>query len=198
MTAEGFRRRPRVRWLAPSVLARTVQPVFLSGLFARFSDRREVEAVLPQGVIDLSDGDEMWVDYVADTGDGFDATATVASLLAPEVLTVDGHRTEAGALLVLGGDEVYPYASIEAYKDRFIGPFRAMLPRAEPGRLTVALPGNHDWYDGLTAFLQVFCGGQWIGGWKTVQRRSYFACKLPNRWWLWGIDIQLETYIDHP
>ncbi|MEO5678755.1 MAG: metallophosphoesterase [Acidimicrobiales bacterium] len=196
--SEEFTPRSRVRWLAPSVLAGTVKPLLLSGLFARFSDRREVEAVLPQGVIDLSDGDELWVDYVADTGDGFDATATVASLLAPEVLTVDGHRTEAGALLVLGGDEVYPYASIEAYKDRFIGPFRAMLPCADPGRLTVALPGNHDWYDGLTAFLQVFCGGQWIGGWKTVQRRSYFACKLPNRWWLWGIDIQLETYIDHP
>ena len=35
-----------------------------------------------------------------------------------------------------------------------------------------------------------------IGGWKTLQRRSYFALKLPHRWWLWGIDIQLEGYID--
>ena len=199
MTQGGFRPRPRVRWLAPTVLARSVRPVILSGLFARFSDRREVEAVLAQStVVDLSGEDEVWVDYVADTGDGFDATATVASLLAPEALTVDGHQTRAGALLVLGGDEVYPYASQQDYQDRLIGPFRAMLPCSDPERQVVAVPGNHDWYDGLSAFLQVFCGRQWIGGWKTVQRRSYFACKLPNRWWLWGIDIQLDTYIDHP
>ena len=199
MSDDEFRIRPKVRWLAPMVLLKGVRPILLSGLFARFSDRREVEAVLSQStVVDLSAQDEAWVDYVADTADGFDATATVASLLAPEELAVDGHQTRAGALLVLGGDEVYPYASEDEYKNRFIGPFRAMLPWAEPPRQVVAVPGNHDWYDGLSAFLQVFCGRRWIGGWKTVQRRSYFACKLPNRWWLWGIDIQLNTYIDHP
>ncbi len=204
MSEDGFRPRPRVWWLAPSVLAASVRPVLLSGLFARFSDRREVEAVLPQGIVDLSDRDERWVDYVADTGDGFDATATVASLLAPETLSVGGpdgaesHPTEAGSLLVLGGDQVYPFASLEEYKNRFIGPFRAMLPCSDPERMVVAIPGNHDWYDGLTAFLQVFCGRQWIGGWETVQRRSYVACKLPQRWWLWAIDIQLDTYIDQP
>ena len=199
MSQDEFRPRPKVRWLAPKVLAQGVRPIVLSGLFARFSDRREVEAVLPQStVVDLSDRDEAWVDYVADTADGFDATATVASLLAPDELAVDGHETRAGALLVLGGDEVYPYANQDEYRDRFVGPFRAMLPWAEPERQVVAVPGNHDWYDGLTAFLQVFCGRRWIGGWKTVQRRSYFSCKLPNRWWLWGIDIQLNTYIDHP
>jgi hypothetical protein len=204
MGKDQFTPRPRVRWLAPSVLARSVRPVVLSGLFARFSDRREVEAVLPQGIIDLSDREQLWVDYVADTGDGFDATATVASLLAPETLSVAGvdgagpTPTHAGELLVLGGDEVYPFANLAEYKDRLVGPFRAMLPCAEPGRTVVAIPGNHDWYDGLTAFLQVFCSRQWVGGWETVQRRSYFACKLPQRWWLWGIDIQLDTYIDQP
>jgi hypothetical protein len=208
-----FEPRPRVRWLAPSVLARTVMPVLLSGLFAKFGDRREVEAVLEQSVIDVStDGDpaspqeleEMWIDYLADTGDGFSATATLASVLARKTLDVPAlegggvHATRAGSLLVLGGDQVYPFASPEDYTDRFTGPFRAMLPYEEPGRKIVALPGNHDWYDGLTAFLQVFCGRDWIGGWKAVQRRSYFALKLPKRWWLWGIDIQLDTYIDHP
>ncbi|MGH3594086.1 MAG: hypothetical protein ACRDRF_24095, partial [Pseudonocardiaceae bacterium] len=37
---------------------------------------------------------------------------------------------------------------------------------------------------------------RWIGGWKTLQRRSYFAIRLPHRWWLWGIDIQFGSYID--
>ena len=202
---DHFERRPRVRWLAPSVLARTVKPLLLSALFARYSDRREVEAVLDQPVFDLTGGrDELWLDYVADTADGFDATATVASLLAPPTLTLPAraggqpHATRAGSVLVLGGDEVYPFASLEEYKDRLIGPYRGMLPCSDPERVVVAVPGNHDWYDGLTAFLQVFCGLEWIGGWKTIQRRSYFACKLPQRWWLWGIDIQLDTYIDQP
>jgi len=199
---EGKPRR-RARWLALSVLARSVKPVVISGLFAQFGDRREVEAVLAQGCIDMSEHDELWVDYVADTGDGFNATATVANLLARDTLTfpVDGgesRTTQAGSLLVLGGDEVYPFASVEEYRDRLLLPFGAMLPHAEPGRTVLAIPGNHDWYDGLTGFLQVFCGKHWIGGWQTVQRRSYFACKLPQRWWLWGIDIQFDTYIDQP
>jgi len=198
--ADLHRRKGPVRWLSPKVLAQSLTPLVLSKLFTRFSDRREVEAVRRQGLVYCSDADELWVDYVADTGDGFDAAATVASLLAPEVLMVDGECTEAGSLLVLGGDQVYPFASKAEYEDRFVKPFRAMLPfaSADHHRVAVAVPGNHDWYDGLTAFQQIFCGGEWIGGWKTEQRRSYFACRLPHGWWLWAIDIQLDTYIDHP
>ncbi|MGA9309860.1 MAG: hypothetical protein WBV74_05760, partial [Pseudonocardiaceae bacterium] len=59
-----------------------------------------------------------------------------------------------------------------------------------------AIPGSHDWYDGLVNFTSVFCRNHWIGGWKTRQRRSYFALKLPHRWWLWGIDIQFGSFID--
>ncbi|MBI2016800.1 MAG: hypothetical protein HYS77_14870 [Candidatus Rokubacteria bacterium] len=29
-----------------------------------------------------------------------------------------------------------------------------------------------------------------------MQRRSYFALKLPHRWWLWAVDVQLESDID--
>ena len=61
-----------------------------------------------------------------------------------------------------------------------------------------AIPGNHDWYDGLSSFTRIFCQQGWFGGWKTRQSRSYFAVKLPHNWWLWGIDIQLEGYIDEP
>ena len=31
-----------------------------------------------------------------------------------------------------------------------------------------------------------------------MQRRSYFAVKLTPGWWLWGIDIALDTSIDPP
>ena len=59
------------------------------------------------------------------------------------------------------------------------------------------MPGNHDWYDGLTSFLRVFCrraAGSAAGG--RGRRRSYFALRLPHNWWLWAIDIQFDTYLD--
>jgi hypothetical protein len=61
-----------------------------------------------------------------------------------------------------------------------------------------AIPGNHDWYDGLTSFLRVFCQQRGIGAWQTRQSRSYFALLLPHRWWILGTDMQLETDIDQP
>jgi len=44
--------------------------------------------------------------------------------------------------------------------------------------------------------LNIFCRQRPIGGWKTAQTRSYFALRLPHRWWLWGIDLQFGDYLD--
>ena len=101
---------------------------------------------------------------------------------------------------MLGGDQVYPTPSSTGYEDRMKGPYRAALPAgsADPAPVLVALPGNHDWYDGLTAFLRLFAQRRPLGGWRTVQTRSYFVVQLPQRWWLVGVDTQLGTYIDDP
>jgi hypothetical protein len=100
---------------------------------------------------------------------------------------------------VMGGDQVYPFASREGYKERLVDSYACALPHTGPPHpVLFALPGNHDWYDGLVSFTRLFCQGRWIGGWQTVQRRSYFALKLPHRWWLWGVDVQLESDIDQP
>ena len=57
--------------------------------------------------------------------------------------------------------------------------------------------GNHDWYDGLSAFTQQFCyESKAIGGWRCTQERSYFSIKLPYNWWIWGIDLALGDGID--
>jgi hypothetical protein len=103
----------------------------------------------------------------------------------------------------MGGDQVYPTASALAYEDRLRGPYRAALPTVAPGEkppTLYALPGNHDWYDGLTAFLRVFARreGTTIGAWRTAQSRSYFALRLPRRWWLLAIDAQEGAYLDDP
>ncbi len=110
-----------------------------------------------------------------------------------------------GQIVIFGGDEVYPVARVDDYQDRFVGPYKAALPWTDPPESTrrcrahprlLAIPGNHDWYDGLTGFMRVFGQQAWIGGRQTVQTRSYFAAALPGRWWLWGIDIQSDAYLD--
>jgi len=220
------RRRPPVQWLSPQELARTGIRAGQATMFGEFADKREVEAGLPAEYYDFSDAnaDDFWLDYVADIGDGFNATYAVANQLAQPQLTLGGQTTQRGKLLVLGGDEVYPVGSAKNYTDRTTGPFGAALPQRSPDSPAVlAVPGNHDWYDGLSAFLRVFCQSwlmdprppglqpgalrcvpaasrtrEFMGGWRSLQSRSYFAAKLPHNWWLWGIDIQFDTFIDAP
>ncbi|MFB9442529.1 popeye domain-containing protein [Dactylosporangium vinaceum] len=212
----GFTPRRAVPWLSPVLLSGTAVRVVLADLFGAYLDKRELQDALSPRILreapgyagavtddEWPDTGELWVDYAADTGDGFNATYSVAYLLAQPSLTVDGHELPRGEVLVLGGDQVYPTASGGQYEDRFKGPFRAAMPEppAEgPRPRLYAVPGNHDWYDGLTAFLRLFVRGDEgsIGGWQTRQSRSYFAVELPNRWWLLGLDVQAGAYIDDP
>jgi len=228
-----------VGWFDPGQLIGTAIRVLISTLFGEFADRREAFAAAnpikddeldercdfakryPQG--------DFWFDYIADTGDGWNPTYAVARLLAAEELRPrekeGGVRLEAGLprarVLVMGGDQVYPTASQEEYDNRLIHPFEeAYRPGgAKDGAWDekhrpdlFAVPGNHDWYDGLRTFFHLFCrrtiksdgeaeisrNGNLIGGRQTHQTRSYFALKLPKGWWLWGTDSQLEGFIDQP
>src|SRR3954452_24375051 len=87
----GFTPQDQVRWLAPGELLRTAVKVVLSSVFADYADRREVQAALPASVLALAPDAEggLWWDHVADLGDGFDPTYTVALLLAADRLEVD-------------------------------------------------------------------------------------------------------------
>ena len=201
----GFTRKKPIGWLAPLLLLSTGLRTLLHILFGAYLDKRELQNALDGDVFDHSGTatGELWLDYVADLGDGFDATYSVAYLLAQEELEVDGERLPRGRLLLMGGDQVYPLASGDGYENRMKGPYRAALPEARAGapRPTLfALPGNHDWYDGLTAFLRLFARRKdgHIGGWRTEQRRSYFAVKLPANWWVFAVDEQFGAYIDDP
>jgi hypothetical protein len=200
----GFTPQRAVPWLNPRLLAGTGVRTVFSDLFGAYLDKRELQAVFGDTRHDYSGLDELWLDYTADVGDGFDATFTIASLMARAVLEVPGPdgRTlvlPRGNTLVLGGDQVYPTASGPAYGDRWKGPYTAALPvQTQDTPDLYALPGNHDWYDGLTAFLRLFAQADTIGGWRTRQHRSYFALALPHRWWLFATDTQLDVYIDKP
>ncbi|MEW6208307.1 MAG: metallophosphoesterase [Acidobacteriota bacterium] len=203
-----FKRREMVDWFDPAQLAKTGVKVLLSAILGAYADKREMQAALhppdeeEQLVFDYSARQEIWLDFIADMGDGFDSTYTMAWLLAQKKLRPEGmdSDTERGQILLLGGDEVYPTAKREEYNDRFTGPYQSALPRidsSDPPDM-FAIPGNHDWYDGLTSFLRLFCQERKIGEWRTHQNKSYFAIKLPHNWWIWGIDIQFEADIDMP
>jgi hypothetical protein len=211
----GFERRKPVRWFSPSTLARTAAKVVLSLVFGDYLDKREMQQSLgPQVLQAKATGTDVWVDFVADTADGFDTSYSVAWSVAQREIAVEGvaELLPRADLLVLGGDQVYPYATVREYEDRFRGPYKAALPWTDPDSerdlpMMLALPGNHDWYDGLTGFMRMFAQGDrpgddgepeggWLGGWQLKQSRSYFAVDLPGPFWLWGIDIQNDAYLD--
>jgi hypothetical protein len=198
-------RRPMVGWFDPGPLLATGFEVLISTLFGRHSDYRLLEALAAGGadeIYDYSKREELWLDYIADTGDGWNSTYAVAywsSRPRLDLTTSFGARfeTESGGILLFGGDQVYPAASRRDYHDRLVKPFEtARNYSREPAPDVFAIPGNHDWYDSLVSFSRLFCSGRWFQGWRTRQRRSYFALKLPQGIWLVGADVQLASDID--
>jgi Calcineurin-like phosphoesterase len=208
------KRRPGRRmvcWLDPLMLAQTGMRAAISATIGKQADRRLLDALAapkvepydfsvdPQG----KPREELWIDYVADMGDGWDSTYAVAQTVMRSTLSLRDetgatHETRGGEVLVLGGDEVYPTASVKAYEERTLQPWRSAMRGQRPPPHLFAVPGNHDWYDGLVSFMRLFCQGRNPAGWLTHQRRSYFAVKLPHGWWLIGTDMQLESDIDQP
>jgi hypothetical protein len=147
--------------------------------------------------------DEIWIDYVSDLGDGFNSTYTIAYYLSrPELQFDDPHTgtsrmTSRGNVLIFGGDQVYPTANREEYASRLVTPYYLALRHTlDPHPQVFAIPGNHDWYDGLISFTRIFCSRKWFNGWQSPQQKSYFALKLPHGWWLLGTDVQLNSDID--
>jgi hypothetical protein len=206
-----------VRWFNPPLLMKTARQAVASALFGQYADRRLLHAALdtvtPLQMSKDSDltnavqpdaNGAIWVDFVADLGDGFDSTYAIAYLLSRPDLKVDGTTLPRGQVLVMGGDQVYPTAGRDEYSQRLKRPYEWAFPRSkQPGAihpLLYLIPGNHDWYDGLTLFLAMFCRGRStpLGSWHAMQHRSYFAIQLANNWWFWGADTQLSEDIDAP
>jgi hypothetical protein len=224
----------RVGWFDVRQLLATGEKALTSTIIGSMSGRREVMAALdprppdqPLLDHDYADHDALWIDYVADTGDGWDASYSVAYLVgrdalylrddlaqSPQPIANSGTaeadaprdagltRLPCGEILMLGGDQVYPTASAAAYQGRLQDPFHCARPGGPTAeeRHVYAIPGNHDWYDGLTAFIRLFCqrSQRWIGIWRTRQRRSYFAIRIREGWWLWAADLALEDDLDPP
>jgi hypothetical protein len=210
---------PRMaHWFNPVLLLQLLNNVVVSSMFGQYADRRLMIAALdtvpPEEHAKRAEEFRMrlkpdekggsWIDWVADLGDGFDSTYAVASLLAQKELKIGNAHLPRGEALVMGGDEVYPKATRQAYTNQLWQPYAWAAPdpdkKDDAGRPLLAIPGNHDWYDGLVLFLALFSREKtWhVGAWRSYQRRSYFAVRLTEMWWLWATDIQLADNMDQP
>lgn len=232
-----FKRAKMTGWYDPGQLAVTAVQVLISTIFGRHADRRLLEAASNKhggspakkptdastpaeankdccpdpSFYDASDqmeNGEFWFDYISDVGDGFDSTYTMACHISEPTLDLGGETTKRGRILIFGGDEVYPIASENNYKNNLIGPYETAFSRPPDGEedtapVLFAVPGNHDWYDSLAGFSFLFLEdhfgkARWFAGWQAKQGRSYFAIKLPAGWWLFGTDMQLSSSLDTP
>lgn len=212
-----------IRWYQPLLLLRIGVRALLATVVGQIVDNRELQAMDSRDQTnrwdftdrDNVDDDGLWIDFIADTGDGWASSFAVASAAARAHIDLDGTLLPRADLMLMGGDLVYPDPSRKAYQDRMIGPYAHASELAfqsesesesEPDTNVraelFAVPGNHDWYDGLHAFQDIFCHDhpdkpQWpLGLWRKSQSHSYFYWQLPGGWWLLAPDVQLDNRIN--
>lgn len=222
--------RSMVPWYSNVLFDTAVQLLISFKVFLGRFDQRSLQRALYPDDADycfdhLSARNELWLDFMADTGDGFSSTYQIARLMAqPELQVECGDRKTLprGEALVIGGDLAYPFPDTETYETRLFRPFEyamkppeiynpanlamhktAVVPGTKGTRLPLydgptafAIPGNHDWFDGLNTFTRLICQRDWLGGWWLPQKTSHFCLALPHGWWLLGLDVALEDDVN--
>ncbi|MGH7285332.1 MAG: hypothetical protein ACRELY_27740, partial [Polyangiaceae bacterium] len=101
-----------------------------------------------------------WIDFVADTGDDVSVSEAVARMVFREYeIEEDGKHLilPRGDIMMFGGDLAYPVATVSEVTRRLVEPWNRVLEERddEKPRALLAIPGNHDWYDGLDGFARL-------------------------------------------
>ncbi|MEU9884182.1 metallophosphoesterase [Sphaerisporangium sp. NPDC051011] len=137
-------------WLKPATLWRSRNEILAllfgdpsNGVRGRWIAARKEQGADPDFRIKPQVGDEYSFLIVGDTGEG-DASQYA---VVPGLLKI-GQGT---AFAVIASDVIYPTGSGNEYGDKFFRPYQDY-----PAPI-YAIPGNHDWYDGLGGFMRVFC-----------------------------------------
>jgi hypothetical protein len=136
----------RVNWAAPRLVL-DLRAAWLAGA------GHPAGSGTYDGVVER--GDVTSFVLLGDTGEQ-DASQYVVGPALEQALLADGGPEFA----IICSDVIYPSGDINDYLHGFYLPYEQLLaPGAKPGRpqRIYALPGNHDWYDGLTGFMHTFC-----------------------------------------
>jgi hypothetical protein len=94
--------------------------------------------------VDLTDRTEFSFLLMGDTGEGDYSQYA----LVPPLCSV-ANQCDA-AFVFICSDVMYPVGNVNEYGDKFYNPYRTLQ------RPIYSVPGNHDWYDGLSAFMYNF------------------------------------------
>ncbi|MXM65418.1 metallophosphoesterase [Streptomyces sp. HUCO-GS316] len=140
----------KISWLNPRMLWAARNGVLASWFGdptgrtrARWVAQRAAAGAPADKVIRRGDPDRFSFMVIGDTGEGDHPQYAVV----PGFLKV-GQDTD---FAVLASDVIYPVGSADDYATKFFRPYQAY--RAP----IYAIPGNHDWYEDLGAFMRVFC-----------------------------------------
>lgn len=144
-------RAERLSWFSPRVLWAARNGV-LAGLLgdptgairSRWVAPRAAAGAPADKVIRRDDPGTFSFLVLGDTGEGGD----------PQYAVVPGllRAGQGTSFAVIASDVIHPVGSADDYEDKFFRPYRDY--RAP----VYAVPGNHDWYEDLGAFMRVFCG----------------------------------------
>lgn len=91
-----------------------------------------------------ADGDRASFLLLGDAGEG-DASQYC---VVPGLLEKSGDTD----FMIIASDVIYPAGGVNEYEDKFYRPYQ------DYSGPIYAVPGNHDWYDGLRGFMRHFCG----------------------------------------
>ena len=158
ITAEALREQPTrwgsLSWISARALIDAVNQILnfgADGLIAQLRSEWVAggSGTQPQ-VIDRSD-DTCFV-VLGDTGEQDAPQFVVCPALSAAV------RAHNPGFVLIMSDVIYPAGDVDDYRDGLYRPYRSDDPNFHVTAPLVALPGNHDWYDGLSGFMYHFCG----------------------------------------
>jgi hypothetical protein len=104
--------------------------------------RKGIDPGLP--IKRYAEKDEVSFMVLGDPGEGDDSQYQVLRPLRAKSKDTD--------FTFIVSDVIYPAGDVLDYHDKFYWPYRGL-----PGPI-YAIPGNHDWYDGLHGFMTLLCG----------------------------------------
>jgi hypothetical protein len=148
---------------------------------------------------------DVWIDFIADTGDDVAVSRAVARLLFAPYELPDPDQAGGflvaprGELLIFGGDTAYPVATAQEITNRVLVPFNQVLDALPPDptpRVLLGIPGNPDWYDGLDGFARMFRRRE--GGDDAPASRTGFSTLMLQNYAEWAREFVRGGKIEKP